>query len=84
MDFNVAWRTEIKAGSINGNRLSFNPAPEGSIPSQGLSFAIESWDSTLSGVNGMTGDFTFRVYRTSGSPSGSGRYKMRLVGVTKQ
>jgi hypothetical protein len=81
MDFNGAWRIQEVRGNVAGGRMSISGS--GTIPAQGLTFAIESWDSVLSGATGMTGDFTWRVYATAGSPSGSSRYKVRLVNLTK-
>jgi hypothetical protein len=81
MDFASAWKLDVR-GSIRNGRLSFSS--NGSIPTQGLTFAVEGWDSGLSGTNGMSGDFTMRFWVTSGAPSGSARYKVNLVNVTKQ
>jgi hypothetical protein len=81
MDLAGAWKLDVR-GTIRNGRLSFSS--NGTIPQQGLSFAIEGWDSGLTGTNGMSGDFTMRFWVTSGAPSGSARYKVNLVNVTKQ
>ena len=80
LDFNGSWKLGVR-GSISGGRLSFSS--EGTLPSQGLIFSVESWDSSLSGLNGMAGDFTFRIIYTNGGPSGSVAYKMKLANVIK-
>jgi len=80
MDFASAWKLDVR-GTIRNGRLSFSST--GTIPQQGLSFAVEGWDSGLTGTNGMSGDFTMRFWVTSGAPSGSARYKVALVNVAK-
>jgi hypothetical protein len=80
MDFASSWKLDVR-GTIRNGRLSFSST--GTIPQQGFSFAVEGWDSGLTGTNGMSGDFTMRFWVTSGSPSGSARYKVVLVNVTK-
>jgi hypothetical protein len=81
MDFAGAWRFEVR-GNLRNGRLSFSS--NSTIPQQGLSVAVEGWDSGLTGTNGMSGDFTMRFWVTSGAPSGSARYKVNLANVTKQ
>ena len=77
-EFNRSWKLDVKGG-VTGGRLSWSDNKE---INSGLTFAVESWDSTVSGST-MSGDFAIRFYATAGSPSGSARYRVRLLGVTR-
>ena len=75
------WQLGVRGCIVKG-RLSFSS--EGTLPSQGVIFAVESFDAALSGTNGMTGDFVFRFSNAAnGINSGSVAYKAKLVSMIK-
>ncbi len=78
VSFSGVWSVDV-TGTIAGGTLTLT----GDLSQQGLTIALESWDTGLSGATSMTGDFVVRGYRSSGDPSGQARYRMLLVGVTR-